>query len=450
MLGVNLPHSLTNQHVIDRDGRYELQTPDGDRYPVYYGNRLSGLDLAVVRFTSKKTYQLARFGNSDALQQGMTVHVAGWANTIPGIQGPSYQFFSGQLTSRLLNPVSGYGLSYDNKALPGMSGGPVLDENGLVVGINGQAAPESQTGTVLRLGIPINLFVATQKNSRSSIASSPSTLPTPRTVETNQRPISTNRSPSNPRETSTTPQRKKEGLDLIQQAVALARTEQYEAALAKAERATQLAPNIYQSWFLLGSLYLELDKLDLGIEALERARSLAPNEAEILFALGSGRFQKADYRGAIAELQAGLKIKPDVPTALFDLGNSYYKLKQYEAAIAQYEKVIDREEKFWPALNNIGLIEYEKGNTLAAIEQWKKAIAIDRQTPEPQLAMAVALYARGEREEGLKLAETAIGLDSRYANLEFLKENLWGDRLSRDAEKLLKNPRIQAIIPSKR
>jgi hypothetical protein len=62
------------------------------------------------------------------------------------------------------------------------------------------------------------------------------------------------------------------------------------------------------------------------------------------------------------------------------------------------------------------------------------------------MAMAVALYARGEREEGVNLAETAIRVDRRYANLEFLKENLWGDRLLRDVSKLVKTPRIQTII----
>lgn len=243
-------------------------------------------------------------------------------------------------------------------------------------------------------------------------------------------------------------QLEQQGLSLIQEAVGLARFQQYEPALQRANLATQLAPKTYQSWFLLGSLYLETEKLDKGIEALERARLLAPKEAEILFALGSAKFQKADYQGAIASLEAGLKLKPDVPTALFDLGNTYYKLKQFEPAIAQYQKVVAKDAKFWPAINNIGLIKYETGDVKAALDHWRQAIAIDNKAAEPHLAIGVALYAQGDREQGLAMGETAIRLDNRYADLEFLKENLWGDRLLGETKKFLEIPKIRETIAS--
>ncbi|HEY9862122.1 MAG TPA: tetratricopeptide repeat protein, partial [Candidatus Obscuribacterales bacterium] len=105
-----------------------------------------------------------------------------------------------------------------------------------------------------------------------------------------------------------------------------------------------------------------------------------------------------------------------------------------------------QEPKFWPAVNNIGLIRYEQGSVDAAIKQWRAAVAIDAKAAEPQLALAVALYNKGDREQGLVLGEKAIDLDSRYADMKFLKENLWGDRLLTDAKKLLDTPRIQATL----
>jgi tetratricopeptide (TPR) repeat protein len=121
-------------------------------------------------------------------------------------------------------------------------------------------------------------------------------------------------------------------------------------------------------------------------------------------------------------------------------------LKQFPKAIAQYEKAVSLEKNFWPALNNIGLVKYEQGDIRAAIKQWEAAIAIDDEAAEPQLAIAVALYAQGDQEKGLSQGEAAIRLDSRYADLEFLKENLWGDRLLADTKKFLETPRIQASI----
>jgi tetratricopeptide (TPR) repeat protein len=145
-------------------------------------------------------------------------------------------------------------------------------------------------------------------------------------------------------------------------------------------------------------------------------------------------------------LTSGLKRKPDVPEALFDLGNSYFMLKQFPDAIAQYEKAVAQEKKFWPAINNIGLVKYEQGDVAGAIEKWQTAIALDDQAAEPRLASAVALYAQGEQEKGFSLGEAAIRLDNRYADLKFLKENLWGERLLSQTKKFLETPRIQATI----
>lgn len=241
-------------------------------------------------------------------------------------------------------------------------------------------------------------------------------------------------------------QLEQQGLSLAQEAAQLAQFQQYELALPRARLATQLAPKSYQAWFLLGGLYLQSNEIDQGIAALQQAKTLNANESTILFALGSAYIQKQQYEQGIAEIQAGLKIKPDVPEALFDLGNAYYKLKKYPEAIAQYEKAIATEAKFWPAMTNIGLIKYEQGDVDGAISMWRKSVEIDREAAEPQLALAVALYAKGDRDQGLALGEAALRSDDRYANVDFLKENLWGDRLIADTQKLLATPRIQATI----
>ena len=242
-------------------------------------------------------------------------------------------------------------------------------------------------------------------------------------------------------------QLEQQGLSLAQEAAQLAQFQQFEMALPRARLATQLAPKSYQSWFLLGGLYLQTNKLNESIAALQRARALEPKNASILFALGSAHFQQEKYDAAAQNIQAGLQLKPNDPEGLFDLGNAYYKLGRLPDAIAQYNKAVAAgEKKFWPAVNNIGLIKYEQGDVAAAMKQWQAALAIEKQAAEPQLAMAVALYTRGERERGLKMGEAALRLDSRYGDLEFLKQNLWGDRLLADTKKFLETPRIQATL----
>ncbi|NJK37390.1 MAG: tetratricopeptide repeat protein [Oscillatoriales cyanobacterium RM2_1_1] len=237
------------------------------------------------------------------------------------------------------------------------------------------------------------------------------------------------------------------GLDLIQEAAQLTRFQQYQLALPRAELATQLAPNNYQTWALLGSLYLQVDRTEEGIKNLQKAQSLAPkDEPGVRFALGEAYFRQKQYQKAVDEIEAGLKIRSDVPGALFDLGNSYLMLGQYDAAIAHYEKAFAQEKNLWPAINNIGLVHYEKGEIDQAITQWEAAVAIDQKAAEPLLALAVALYTQGKVEEGVATGETALKIDGRYADIDFLKDNLWGDRLIGDTMKFLATPQMQETI----
>jgi tetratricopeptide (TPR) repeat protein len=210
-----------------------------------------------------------------------------------------------------------------------------------------------------------------------------------------------------------------QGIRLAQQAAQLAQFQQYDLALARARLATQLAPKEERTWEVL---------------------------AGVLFALGSNNFQQQNYEGAVEYLKAGLKIKPDLPIARFELGNTYYKLNNFSQAIAEYEQAIAVDATFWPALNNIGLIEYEQGKKQAALNRWQSVVAIDATAAEPQFAIAVAFYIQGNIEEAYAIAEKALSLDARYGQIEFLRENLWGDRLLEDTKKFLQTPRMQATL----
>ncbi len=245
-------------------------------------------------------------------------------------------------------------------------------------------------------------------------------------------------------------QLQKEGLAVAQDAAQRAQLLQSEdmlaAALAQAELATELAPNDYRIWALVADLRLRSNSIPKAIEALEQAKGLAPTEPSILFALGSAHFRQQEYAKSVAAIQAGLKIKPDVPGALFDLGNAFYVQKKYAEALEAYDKAIRRKKDFWEAINNVALVQYEQNQTTSAIDNWRKAIGINGKAAEPQLALAAAIYAKGDRPAALKLAAAALKLDRSYSEVKFLKEQLWGDRLIRDTQTILETPQIREVL----
>ena len=166
---------------------------------------------------------------------------------LPGIDERSYQFTNGSIRSRLKNPDEGYALVYNNEAIPGMSGGPVLDENGRLVGINGRATqPEEKTGTVLRLGIPINTFLAARNNVQPVIASSPTPAPKP-----GVKPNIATSGQSNTREKPAPKRQSAE--DLISLGGAKADKKDYQGAIANYNQALQINPNNPDAYFRRGA-----------------------------------------------------------------------------------------------------------------------------------------------------------------------------------------------------
>lgn len=237
-----------------------------------------------------------------------------------------------------------------------------------------------------------------------------------------------------------------QGIELAQEAAQLAQFQQYRDALARAELAAQLAPGDATVLGLLGSLYLQVEDYEATIAALEQARQLEPTNAPVLFALGTAHFRESEYAQAVSYLESGLRYEPDNPGALFDLGNAYFRLKRYDQAIDRYQKSVEIEPDFWPSINNIGLVLYEQGNIDQAIAQWEASLVVAPEEPEPQLAIAVARYAQGQRENVLTLGIAALERDSRYAELDFLEQNLWGDALLTDAREFFDVPAVKAIL----
>ncbi|QUY44040.1 DUF2808 domain-containing protein [Acaryochloris marina] len=181
---------LTAEHVVETEDEYEIVTPDGSRYRLDYSSvrRLPNIDLAIVSFISNKNYPQAKLGNSDNVTEGDKVFIAGWP--APGKALPHvYQITSGEISGICPRPVArGYRLIYTNVTRAGMSGGPIFNEGGEVIGIHGLAEGREvyQSGyeeypikTGFNLGIPINTFSRAAKQVDTNIAQLPSSPSTP-------------------------------------------------------------------------------------------------------------------------------------------------------------------------------------------------------------------------------------------------------------------------------
>ena len=146
---------VTNQHVL-RAGElpYNVQTPDGEIYPakVLDNFNSNNYDLAILQFEANKAiYKAATVGNSSQLQVGEPIFAAGFphddnqtAPTLPDRLSEILTGFAlkqGRITIFLNKALEeGYQIGYTNDVKKGMSGGPLLNTRGEVVGVNGKHA----------------------------------------------------------------------------------------------------------------------------------------------------------------------------------------------------------------------------------------------------------------------------------------------------------------------
>jgi serine protease Do len=138
---------LTAYHVVKQKDDFKLVTPDKQVYSIDNGKvqRIAGADLAVVSFTSTKNYSVAKISTAKT-NEGQDVFVSGWPSN--GSVGKDAggelvrQFTSGSISGFLPKSLNGYSMIYTNVTRAGMSGCPVLDTAGRLIGIHGMGDRE--------------------------------------------------------------------------------------------------------------------------------------------------------------------------------------------------------------------------------------------------------------------------------------------------------------------
>lgn len=148
---------LTNHHVI-ADGSaqgYSLITPDGQMQTAWHVPvaQFADLDLALVQFTSANRYRVAAIAHPDTVSLGETLYAAGFeawhftsnGNTLVSVEDTrqwgirAFRLTTGRMQMRSPRSlVGGYEIGYTNDVVQGMSGGPVLTQNGELIAINGK------------------------------------------------------------------------------------------------------------------------------------------------------------------------------------------------------------------------------------------------------------------------------------------------------------------------
>jgi hypothetical protein len=299
--------------------KYTVRTSKGKNYQATSVTRLQTADtdpdLAVVKFESPEEYPVATIADSDQAVIGTQIFVYGYPAT-GGLFGAQREpeLSPGLVTSRPGNRPEGYTLRYQAVTWSGMSGGPVFDSEGRVIGLHGQGEfgfAQTSSGEVAPIktgfnaAVPINTFIA--KLVAAGI--NKSELKVDNTPPTSG-PVST----ANPQDAQAYYYYFR-GLSLLDQGEALDAIVHFNRALAFKPKYT---PELYFNIGNARTLYVAL--LD---PALDSGRHPNPIEPYTLAIEANPGFADAYYNRALAYL-----VKQDKPKAIADFQKAAELYKQ--------------------------------------------------------------------------------------------------------------------------
>jgi tetratricopeptide (TPR) repeat protein len=394
---------LTASHVVATPDEYDVVAPDGQKYRIDYSRvrKLAGVDLAVVPFTSTRTYQIARLGDSSQVKRGMEAFVAGWPAGGAAIVNPTLIFQKGIISANAqIQQGNGYGLVYTNNTLPGMSGGAVFNSQGEVIGIHGKGETDQTTSTSnpevvvkagFNLGVPINTFLALEPTTGLNLGLRRVQARTSGTMAADDYFARASRRYSDgDYKGAITDYNEVIRLDptnalaFSNRGMAREYAKDPQGALSDYNQAIRLDPNSALTYSRRASLRTEAKDVQGAIADLAQAVRLDPKDGRIFVNRGNFRFDNEEWQGALEDFSQAIRLNPTLATAYVNRGNTYFRLNNFDAAISDYNTAMKINPKWDDPYFNRGTVYAKTGRFREALIDLEKAA---------QLAMA-----RGDSE----------------------------------------------------
>lgn len=351
---------LTAAHVVETKDEYEVITNDNRKYTLSSQVTLiPGVDLALVEFSSSKSYQVATIGDSSRLKSGASIYVSGFPVPTNAITEPIWNFSPGHITANASTPLAdGYSLVYTNRTLPGMSGGGVLNDQGQLIGIHGRADAEQhvkRTETIyvktgFNLGIPINTLISSLPKTRLS-------LNTP-----------SKEAPKFPKKTTAD--------DWFLKSVEKYQKKDYQGAISNLNQALEIKPDYSDAYNNRGIIREITGDKDGAISDLTTALKFRPKNFISYYNRANIRQQLGDKQGALSDYNKAISLKPDYSDAYHNRGLIYKKLGNYQEALTDFDKAIQLKPDTI-AYSNRGSVRFELGDNKGSIADFTKALELD-------------------------------------------------------------------------
>ena len=459
---------LTAHHVIKNQDQYTVTTsPDGQVYkltPSAIITISADNDLAVVKFQSPKNYQIAQIASYQVSDQWLFI------SGFPGSDSNKQRVISAGVVQREKEKEfnvkeqsslqGGRGLVYTNLSLPGMSGGPVLDVEGRLIGINTGAENEtiltdesvSEINFGYALGVPVTTFLGLA--SRSSIPTEqlkvinkPANYLQQKQAEEIKTQLFTFAEPNSNGTAkdwlnygnelwrsfqysksvtaferaiklltgkSTTAEKEMLTIAYFGKGLALNDDKKYSEAVSALNKASTVDSRFMEAWRWQGKVLNQLKQYPEALKAYQKAIQLNSKDFVLYVEQGDVLRELKRYSEAITSYNEAIKLKEEHSWAYNNRGIAYDSIKQYDKAIADYNQVIKLDPKDPLAYYNRGIVyktlkQYDK-----AIADYSQALLFDTRYTDAYNNRGIVYLELKQYDKAIADYNQALLLDPKY------------------------------------
>ena len=153
------------------------------------------------------------------------------------------------------------------------------------------------------------------------------------------------------------------------------------SALALADSAKHLAPELAEGHFARGRILTALKRFASADSSYRRALALSPDYRGAWYSLGNSALRQGKPVQAIARFQRSADNHPTA-AAFVHMGHAYAELNNPDSAQAAYERALELDSTYAPAAIMMGQLHKERGALEQALAYTRRAWRLKPDDPE--------------------------------------------------------------------
>ncbi len=218
-----------------------------------------------------------------------------------------------------------------------------------------------------------------------------------------------------------TPQQLRQGEKLAQKAIKATEKGDFSQAEIYWTKLVEAFPDNPAVWSNRGNVRIAQDKLEDAIADFNQSIAIAPQYADPYLNRGIAYERQQEWELALTDYNQALAIDPEEPVAYNNRGNAKAGQQKWQEALVDYEKAVELAPDFSLARANLALVTYQVGKHQEALRQMRNLVRKYPMFPDMRAAITAVLWVNGNQGEAESNWVAAVGLDSRYQNLDWLK-----------------------------